>query len=175
MPAMRHMAGNFFLVGLMGAGKSTLGKKLAAQLSSPFYDSDNEICQRTGVDIPTIFAMEGEQGFRDRECIVISELASRQGIILATGGGAVLREENRCCLKSNGVVLYLHAQPDVLFERVRHDKNRPLLQVENPLDKLLELYKERDTLYRQTAHFVVEVGGLSCHDAFNQVLSCIRR
>ena len=123
------MAGNLFLVGLMGAGKTTLGKQLAEHLNRPFYDSDHVICERTGVNIPTIFEMEGEQGFRDRESAVLADLAALDNIVLATGGGAVLRENNRACLRDKGTVIYLHVLPEILFERTRYDKNRPLLQV----------------------------------------------
>ena len=113
-----------------------MGRQLAEQLDYTFYDSDAVICERTGVSIPTIFELEGEDGFRMREAAVIRDLCALSKIVLATGGGSVLREENRQCLKRNGTVIYLHTQPEVLFERVRYDKNRPLLQVENPLEKL---------------------------------------
>lgn len=150
---------NIFLIGLMGAGKTTLGKQLAQCLNLRFYDSDHLICERTGVSVPTIFELEGEEGFRGREEAVIDELSARQGIVLATGGGAPMREANREKLRSRGIVVYLHAAPEVLLERTRHDKNRPLLQVGNPLAKLQELYRTRDSVYRQTAHHIYEAGG----------------
>lgn len=157
MPAMKHIAGNIFLIGLMGAGKTTQGKRLASLLHYPFIDSDQEIVQRTGVSIATIFELEGENGFRNRETAVIEELSRRRPVVLATGGGAVLREENRGYLKSRGTVVYLHAVPEVLYQRVKTDKSRPLLQVTDPLGKLSELYRQRDPLYRDTAHIVVNV------------------
>jgi shikimate kinase len=174
MPAMENIAGNFFLIGLMGAGKTTLGRQLAEQLDYTFYDSDAVICERTGVSIPTIFELEGEDGFRMREAAVIRDLCALSKIVLATGGGSVLKEENRQCLKRNGTVIYLHTQPEVLFERVRYDKNRPLLQVENPLEKLNALYAQRDSLYRETADFVIEAGQRNHAQALQQIMEAIR-
>lgn len=153
---MENIVGNFFLIGLMGAGKTTLGKELAKALNRPFYDSDHVICERTGVSIPTIFEMEGEQGFRDRESSVINDLTKLSPIVLATGGGAPLRKQNRDYLCSRGTVIYLHTLPGLLLERTRHDKNRPLLQVADPLAKLQELYNERDGIYRSIAHITLE-------------------
>ena len=147
---------NIYLVGLMGAGKTTVGRQLAKRLHRRFLDSDHEIEVRTGVRIPTIFEIEGEEGFRRRETQVLRELSGEIELILATGGGAVLAEENRACLKETGTVIYLHAPPEVLYERTRHDRNRPLLQVEDPLRKLKQLYEQRDPLYRNTAHLVVD-------------------
>lgn len=152
---------NIFLIGLMGAGKTTLGKQLAQCLNLPFYDSDHLICERTGVSVPTIFELEGEEGFRLREEAVIDELTARQGIVLATGGGAPMRETNREKLRSRGTVVYLHAEPEILLERTRYDKNRPLLQVADPLEKLQELYRARDAVYRRTAHRIYEAGSHS--------------
>ena len=110
----------------------------------------------SGVSIPTIFEMEGEQGFRDRETNILKKLVQMENIVLSTGGGAVLREENRRCLREHGTVVYLHTRPEILLERTRYDTNRPLLQVEDPLAKLQELYNARDHLYRETAHVVIE-------------------
>ncbi|MBF0803502.1 MULTISPECIES: shikimate kinase [unclassified Neisseria] len=163
MPAMENIAGNLFLIGLMGAGKTTLGRHIAQMLNRPFYDSDQEICRRTGVSVPTIFELEGEQGFRDRETAVINELSALDNIVLATGGGAVLREENRRRLRERGTVVYLHACPEVLIERTRCDTNRPLLQVADPLAKLRELYNLRDSVYRSAAHIIIEANRQSCH------------
>jgi shikimate kinase len=126
---------NIFLVGLMGAGKTTIGKLLARQRGLEFLDSDQEIVARCGVSIPTIFEIEGEAGFRKREAAMIDELSQRKGIVLATGGGAVLLEENRTHLKARGTVVYLRCQPQELYLRTRHDKNRPLLQTDDPLQK----------------------------------------
>jgi shikimate kinase len=146
---------NIYLVGLMGAGKTTVGRQLAKRLGRTFYDSDHEIVARTGVPIPTIFEIEGEDGFRRREAQAIAELSGEQNIVLATGGGVVLNPENRQRLHETGWVVYLNVPPTLLYERTRHDRNRPLLQVADPLARLEELYATRDPLYRQTAHFVV--------------------
>lgn len=147
---------NVFLVGPMGAGKTTLGKQLARVLSKRFIDSDHEIEQRTGATIPWIFDIEGEEGFRNREAAVIDELTRQSGIILATGGGAVLRPENRVNLCNRGAVVYLFASIDELYARAGKDKNRPLLQTEDPKTRLAKLYAERDPLYREVADVVVD-------------------
>jgi len=151
-------AANLFLVGLMGAGKSTIGRLLARRMKRPFLDSDLEIEQRCGVSVPVIFDIEGEPGFRAREAQIIAELTEREGIILATGGGAVLDAESRRRLAARGTVVYLHAPPADLHERVRHDKNRPLLATADPLAKLEALYAERDPLYRAIADLVIDTG-----------------
>ncbi len=149
---------NIYLVGPMGAGKTTIGRLLAEKLHLKFIDSDHEIESRTGASIPLIFDIEGEQGFRDREENIINELTRQPGIILATGGGAVLRAENREALKARGVVVYLHAEVDQLLARTRHDKNRPLLQTADPRGKLGALMQEREPLYREVADLVVDTG-----------------
>lgn len=148
--------GNLFLIGLMGAGKSTLGRQLARRLDLPFVDADHELELRTGVAIATIFEVEGESSFRDREQAVIAELIQRKNIVLATGGGAILRQVNRDALAQNGTVVYLHAQPDALWERVRNARHRPLLQTADPKARLSELYAQRDALYREIADHVIE-------------------
>jgi len=145
---------NIFLVGPMGAGKSTVGRQLAAALSFEFKDSDQEIQRRTGVDIPTIFEYEGEEGFRQRERQVIEELSGLSGIVMATGGGTVLSSDNRRDLASHGVVIYLHCSPEQQYARTARDRNRPLLQKE-PLACLRRLMEERVPLYRQVADMVV--------------------
>ena len=142
----------------MGAGKTTVGRLLAKELRYQFVDSDQEIERRNGVAIPTIFEIEGEPGFRLREKQVIAELSRCEQIVLATGGGAILDPENRRSLHEHGTVVYLAASPDTLHERTRHDRGRPLLQVDDRLGMLRELYQHRDPLYRETAHIVVEVG-----------------
>lgn len=147
---------NIYLVGLMGAGKTTVGRQLARRLGRPFIDSDHEIVARTGVPIPTIFEIEGEAGFRRREAQTIVELTEQQGIVMATGGGVVIDPANRARLRDTGWVVYLNVPPAMLYERTRHDRNRPLLQVADPLARLEALHAERDPLYRQAAHFVVE-------------------
>jgi len=148
--------GNLFLVGLPGAGKSTLGRQLARRLHKQFVDADSELEQRLGVSIPTIFEIEGEAGFRDREEAVLADLTALANIVLSTGGGAVLRPNNRTRLMDNGTVVYLHAEPVTLWGRIRHSRNRPLLQTADPLARLGELYRQRDALYRETATYVVE-------------------
>lgn len=149
---------NLFLVGLMGAGKTTVGKLLAKHLGKRFVDADHEIEQRTGVKIAVIFELEGEEGFRVREEAAIDELTERDGIVLATGGGAILREANRHALRSRGTVIYLRANADDLWRRTRNDKSRPLLQTENPRARLQELLAQRDPLYRETAHLIIDTG-----------------
>ena len=148
--------GNLFLVGLPGAGKTTLGRQLARRLGKQFVDADTELERRLGVSIPTIFEIEGEAGFRDREESVIADLTGLHDVVLSTGGGAVLRPNTRECLRGNGTVIYLHAEPKTLYARIRHSRNRPLLRTDDPLARLAELYAARDALYRETATFVVE-------------------
>lgn len=139
----------------MGAGKSTIGRQLAESLSYSFKDSDQEIQRRTGVDIPTIFEFEGEQGFRSRERQVLEEMIQEERIVLATGGGAVLMPENRQDLAARGVVVYLHCSPEQQYARTARDRSRPLLETDDPLERLRELMAERDPLYRQVADLVV--------------------
>ncbi|MGD9388221.1 MAG: shikimate kinase AroK [Gammaproteobacteria bacterium] len=146
---------NIFLVGPMGAGKSAVGRQLARLLKREFVDSDAEIERRTGVDIPFIFEKEGEAGFRRRERGVIAELAARENIVLATGGGAVLDPENRATLASRGLVVYLEASVEQQLERTRLSSNRPLLDAPDPAERLAALLRERDPLYRELAALVV--------------------
>jgi shikimate kinase len=147
---------NIYLVGLMGAGKTTVGRQLARRLGRRFVDVDHEIVERTGVSIPTIFEIEGEEGFRRREAQAIAELTSATDVVLATGGGVVLNPENRNRLHDTGWVVYLNVPPALLYERTRHDRNRPLLRVPDPKAKLEELHAIRDPLYREIAHLVVD-------------------
>ena len=166
---------NIYLVGLMGAGKTTIGRQLARRLGRRFFDSDHEIVARTGVPIPTIFEIEGEEGFRRRESLAIAELTSGTGIVLATGGGVVLSPENRKRLHDTGWVVYLNVPPAMLFERTRLDRNRPLLRVENPLGKLEELHALRDPLYRETAHLVVDGSHLVASGVVHHLLKEFNR
>ncbi|MGP0171815.1 shikimate kinase AroK [Pseudomonas sp. NCHU5208] len=147
---------NVILVGPMGAGKSTIGRLLAKELRLPFKDSDKEIEQRTGANIPWIFDVEGEQGFREREQSVIAELCQQDGLVLATGGGAVMRVENRQALHAGGRVVYLHASVEQQIERTARDRNRPLLRNANPAQVLRDLMALRDPLYRELADIVIE-------------------
>ena len=149
---------NIFLVGPMGVGKTSIGRKLAEETGLAFFDSDHEIEKRTGANIPLIFDIEGEEGFRKRESAVIEELSNRDGLVLATGGGAVLDETNRSCLRERGTVIYLHADTDTLFQRTAKDRSRPLLQTDDPRGRIEELMSQRDPLYRDIAHFVIETG-----------------
>jgi shikimate kinase len=160
---------NFFLVGLMGAGKSTVGRALARRLKLTFVDSDHEIEARTGVKIATIFELEGEIGFRAREEEVIAELIQRQGIVLATGGGAVLSPVTRQGLRERGTVIYLRARVEDLWRRTRHDRIRPLLQTHDPKTRLQQLYTERDPLYSEVAHIVVDTGEQSVQKLVTQL------
>jgi shikimate kinase len=169
---MKH-PGSFFLVGPMGAGKSTIGRQLARALKLEFVDSDREIEVRTGVDIPLIFELEGETGFRKRERQAISLLTTRKGIVLATGGGAVLSRENRKNLASRGKVIYLHTSVEQQLKRTAHDRNRPLLQTQNPRQKLEELMKVRDPLYREIADWVIETDGCRVRDVVQQIIQRI--
>lgn len=146
------------LVGLPGAGKSAVGRRLGQRLQLPFIDSDEVIERRIGCSIRDYFEREGEQSFRDLEEAVIAELAASPHGVVATGGGAVLREANRIQLRSHFHVIYLRSSPEDLFRRLRHDVKRPLLQVADPLGRLHELYNARDPLYREAAHDVVETG-----------------
>ena len=154
---MMH-AGSLYLVGLMGAGKSTVGRLLARRLKLRFLDCDHEIERRCGVKIPLIFEIEGEPGFRAREEQVLAELTELRGIVLATGGGAVLSAENRRRLAEHGTVIYLRARPEDLYARVRHDRDRPLLATGDPLRRLRELHAQRDPLYASIADLVIDTG-----------------
>jgi len=154
-----------------GGGKSTVGKQLARQIGVPFVDSDHEIEARIGGTIREFFERHGEEAFRDLESDVIAELLARQGDrVMATGGGAVLRERNRELLHQGAVVLYLRSTPEDLMRRLRHDTTRPLLQVRDPLAKLRELHHQRDPLYRRCAHYVLESARPSVHALVNMAL-----
>jgi len=152
---MQLHRGNLYLVGLMGAGKTTLGRQLARRLGKRYVDADHELEGRLGVTIPTIFEIEGETAFRDREEAVIADLVQLENIVLGTGGGAVLREANRRRLAEGGTVVYLHADPATLYERVRHSRHRPLLKAADPAARIAELYAQRDPLYRSVADLVI--------------------
>lgn len=156
----------------MGAGKSTLGRYLAQLLKRPFFDSDKVIEERTGANIPWIFDVEGEQGFRRREEEVIDELTQLPGIVLATGGGVVMREANRRHLHERGVVVYLWTPVDVQLARTRQDRNRPLLQQDDPEKVLANLFQIRDPLYRQTAHHLVATSSGNMKRVSDQILGC---
>jgi shikimate kinase len=164
-------ARNIFLVGLMGAGKTTVGRSLARRLGKTFVDADHELESRTGVSIPTIFEIEGEEVFRQREAQVIADLTLAEDVVLATGGGAIMREDNREALSTRGFVIYLRAQPRDLWLRTRNDQNRPLLRTPNPLARLEELYRIRDPLYVQIADLVVDTGRQRVNILIAQILN----
>jgi shikimate kinase len=166
---------NIYLVGLMGAGKTTIGRILARRLGLRFIDTDKEIEQRTGVSIPTIFEIEGEEGFRKRESRIIADVSKQKGWVVATGGGGVLRRENRISMRARGFVIYLDVPPRILWERTRHDKNRPLLQVVDPLSKLSQLFAARDPLYREVADLVVDGGRMSAHGVLQQLFKVLAK
>lgn len=157
------------LVGLPGSGKSTVGKQLARRLGRTFVDSDLVLEARLGCSIRAYFEEAGEVAFRDHEQAVLAELVQQPGVVLSTGGGSVLRPANRRALREHGWVVYLKSHPEDIFRRLRHDKTRPLLQVEDPLARLKELYRLRDPLYRETAHHTVETGRPSVATVVNQI------
>jgi shikimate kinase len=168
------MAGNVYLVGMMGAGKTTLGKALAQKTGQEFVDTDRLLVERTGVPVATIFEIEGEDGFRRRESAVIAEVALRSGCVVATGGGAVLSEANRNLMRESGTVVYLRARLENLWERTRHDATRPLLATADPRATLADLLEKRDPLYRAAAHVVVETSAQGASVLVSRVAAAIR-
>ncbi|MBZ9559420.1 MULTISPECIES: shikimate kinase AroK [Modicisalibacter] len=166
---------NLYLVGPMGAGKSTIGRLLAAELQRDFFDSDHEIQARCGADIPWIFDIEGEAGFREREVQMIDELTGLSEIVLATGGGAVMNETNRRALRERGTVIYLYTTVDQQLKRTAKDRNRPLLRNKDPRAVLTGLFELRDPLYRATADLVVKTDRRGPRSVVNEVLRRIER
>ena len=164
------MSGSVFLVGPMGAGKSTIGKRLAQLLNWPFIDSDSELEQRAGATIPWIFEREGEASFRAREKQVIDELTQRSHIVLATGGGAILDPDNRQCLHTRGLAVYLRTSVHEQLRRTRGDRNRPLLQTADPRARLEQLYQVRHPLYEQTAHLVIDTDSQQVRQVAQQIV-----
>ena len=162
---------NLIFVGLPGSGKSTVGRLCAKALNLPFVDADKFLEQREGRSVADIFASSGEGYFRDLESRVLAELCRREGIVLATGGGAVLRPLNRSRLHARGHVIYLRSSPNEVFRRVQHDRKRPLLQVQDPMERLRDLYSQRDPLYRETAHFTIETGRPSVGRLVSMIVS----
>jgi shikimate kinase len=165
---------NIYLIGLMGAGKTTIGRHLAKALKLPFYDSDKAIEERTGVDIPTIFEFEGEEGFREREQKMIQQLTQMEGIVLATGGGAVLREENRKLLIENGFIVYLQCSVERILERTRKDTQRPLLKTDNPKERIESLFAQREPIYLSCADYKIDTGVLPTKDVVDHILAKFR-
>ena len=166
---------SIFLVGLMGAGKSTIGRQLARELGKQFRDSDSEIEKRTGVSIDVIFDIEGEQGFRRRETRMLKELVEERGIVLATGGGAILASENRQLLRDNGLIIYLKASAEHLAGRVKLDRRRPLLQTGDKLAKIRELMTQREPVYQQLADMVVETNNRSVPRVVREISKMIKQ
>ena len=165
---------NIFLIGMMGAGKTTIGRALARRLALEFADTDRELVERTGVSVATVFEIEGEEGFRRRESALLAELAARSGLVVATGGGAVLREANRELMRAHGTVVYLRARLDRLWERTRHDSSRPLLQTPDPRATLAQLLEAREPLYLACAHVVVDTGAQSAAALAGRVAAALR-
>ena len=168
---MQNSTNNIFLVGLMGSGKTTIGRSLAKKLNLRFVDADQEIETRTGASIPLIFEIEGEASFRQREADVIRDLTAQQGIVLATGGGAVLNETSRRLLRERGTVIYLRASVASILQRTSHDKNRPLLQTADPRAKIEILSRERAPLYQEVAHIIIETGRPNVHSVVQNILT----
>lgn len=168
---MQNSTNNIFLVGLMGSGKTTIGRSLAKKLNLRFVDADQEIETRTGASIPLIFEIEGEASFRQREADVIRDLTAQQGIVLATGGGAVLNETSRQLLRERGTVIYLRASVASILQRTSHDKNRPLLQTADPRAKIEALSRERAPLYQEVAHIIIETGRPNVHSVVHNILT----
>lgn len=154
----------------MGAGKTTIGRQLAKSIKLPFYDSDKAIEENTGVDIPTIFEFEGEEGFREREQKMLQQLTKLKGIVLATGGGSILREQNRAMLKQYGFVVYLQCSIERILERTRRDTQRPILQTENPRQTLEQLYAQREPLYLSCADFTIDTGVIPSKTVVSRIL-----
>ncbi|MDO4636567.1 MAG: shikimate kinase [Lautropia sp.] len=146
---------SIFLVGMMGAGKSTVGVRLARRLNRIFIDADRELEERLGVSVPTVFELEGEDGFRRRETQLLQELCARDGLVLATGGGAVLSPHNRKTLSTFGEVIYLQASPADLWQRLRRDRHRPLLRTPNPRERIYQLTREREPFYLEVADHII--------------------
>lgn len=170
---MRKVRGNVYLIGPMGAGKTTIGRQLSELLKLEFVDSDHEIEARTGANIPWIFDVEGEDGFRAREESVIDELTRREGIVLATGGGVVMREANRRALHERGTVVYLLTPVSVQLERTARDRNRPLLRTADPKARLTELMALRDPLYREAAHVIIPTSGGSAREVALKIIHAL--
>ena len=163
-----------FLVGMMGAGKTTLGRQLARHLKRDFFDLDHELEARCGVPVATIFDIEGEAGFRRRETLELDSCSRQAGIVLATGGGAILAEENRQMLEQRGTVVYLRATAAELFRRLERDKTRPLLQTADPQQRIIELVEQREPLYEQSADIIFETGSAPVHLAVKQLLTVLK-
>ena len=167
--------GNIFLVGMMGAGKTTVGRALARRLHLEFVDTDGILVERTGAPVSVVFEIEGEAGFRRRETAILAELARAQGRVIATGGGAVLAEENRQVMRARGTVVYLRTTLEHLWARTHRDANRPLLANDDPRGTLARLLGEREPLYREVAHLIVDSGEQSAAALAGRIVAALRR
>jgi shikimate kinase len=172
---MENQTSCLFLIGMPGSGKSTIGKGLAKTLARPFVDLDQQIEERCGVAISIIFEIEGEQGFRKRETQVLTDAANQRGMVVATGGGAILAPENQAILREQGVVVYLRATVDELLRRTSRDKGRPLLATNDPRAKLLELFERRGPIYESLADVVVESGSSSVTSVVQKIVSKLKK
>jgi len=168
-------AGNIFLVGMMGAGKTTIGRALARRMEMTFVDTDRELVERTGATVATIFEIEGEEGFRRRESALLSELAQGCGCVIATGGGTVLTAENRRVMRERGTVVYLRARLESLWERTRRDTSRPLLATPDPRATLAALLEQREPLYLEAAHLVMDTGPQSASTLVARLVTALKR
>ena len=168
-------SGNIILIGPMGAGKTTIGRQLSKKLSKQFYDSDHEIEDRTGADIPWIFEIEGEEGFRKRESQVIADLITKDNIVLSTGGGAILRQENRDILCKNGLIIYLQSSPEKLYKRTAGDKRRPLLQGNDRLEQIKKILHEREPFYNSLATEIINTDKLTVKQIVRQIEKIIEK
>ena len=160
---------------MMGAGKTTVGRALAQRMQLEFTDTDRVLVERTGVPVATIFEIEGEEGFRRREAAVLAELAARDEQVVATGGGAVLAPANRAVMRANGTVVYLRARLESLWQRMRNDTSRPLLRTEDPRGTLARLLEEREPLYAEVAHVVVDTGMQSATTLVTRVVAALQQ
>ena len=170
---MTNKHNNIFLIGPMGSGKTTIGKKLANRVSKKFYDSDDEIKKNTGADIPLIFEIEGDSGFRVREKKVISELVLLDNIVLSTGGGTILDNENRNMLAENGLIIYLKSSAERIYKRTSGDKSRPLLQVSDRLGRIKEILAERESIYKSLADEIIEIDTIGINEIIKKILEII--
>ena len=170
-----NKTGNIILIGPMGAGKTTIGRQLSKKLSMQFFDSDYEIEQRTGADIPWIFEIEGEEGFRKRESQVIEELIKMENIVLSTGGGVILKQENRDVLSDNGLVIYLKSTPEKLFKRTAGDKRRPLLQGNDRLAQIKKILQEREPFYQSLADEIINTDKLTVRQIVNEIVKIVKK
>jgi shikimate kinase len=166
---------NIFLIGMMGAGKTTVGRALAKRLGLPFVDTDRALVERTGAPIATIFELEGEEGFRKRESAILAEIAEGEDVVVATGGGAVLAEANRDVMRAHGTVVYLRARIEFLWDRTKRDTTRPLLATADPRATLAELLERREPLYLACAHLIVDTGSQSAATLAGRVATALKR